>query len=506
VEQGGCLSASLLNLVLAPLLRAVEGEHGVHAWAFVDDVYVTLPPTVDPEVLFRDLRSTWRRAGVTNVRPLWSPADGPRSKNSRVVDTTREPLRVLEMYDVDALGISPSPSLVSELRAGGIRLPASLQEVRRASRCMALTRTATRARTGLMGPSEPITGLGRDPGPENTSLSSGEDSERKEGQVRETREGHRTCTPRSRTSEDRPLERHAACSLITRPSPPRSPCRGEIPRTAEDGSLGSEESIDLPSPDGDGEPPGGGRPPPVDSPDFFPLRDPEIVKILREGGRLRLGESAKGRRLVLAGLASATDHAMDAATACRVVTSLVRAARRDRRVVVAVDPRERWTRLPTLLGRARDPAYRCVGVVERDGLVDLHLELRSHERAERSSRPCEPPGGDRSVVVHGARLVDPVRRDVRVALDVAGERSIEVIRVEAPVASYAEVEAIATIARRYPWHDIVVPARGSLAVLSPCLQQSSAPAHVGLARSLRALRMARSWTKHGRWLVGRPRP
>ena len=154
IEQGNALSADLMNLVLAPVLRRIETRLDVRAFSYLDDIYLMCRSEADAHEAFKRFKATATGLGFDNVRPLWKPGREKKGKLSQVVDMAKVPIRVLKTYDVDGLGISLAPDKANQLRADiakdGTFERMTINEVRRATGCQALTLQAMRARTDLM--------------------------------------------------------------------------------------------------------------------------------------------------------------------------------------------------------------------------------------------------------------------------------------------------------------------------------------------------------------------
>lgn len=151
IEQGNPLSASIMDLVLAPVLRRTEARHDVRSFSYLDDVYLVARTEQEASAAYTTFRRVAEGLGFENVRDLWVPGTGDKGKNSKIVDSGVAPIRVLKTYDVDVLGISATQEKVDEYRAD-LRMHGkqfnrmSMPDIRRALRCQSLSTRATQTR------------------------------------------------------------------------------------------------------------------------------------------------------------------------------------------------------------------------------------------------------------------------------------------------------------------------------------------------------------------------
>jgi len=155
IEQGNPLSAMLMNLALAPVLRHLERNLDVQVFTYMDDIYLMARTEQDAHDAFKAFTRLARSEGFTNVRPLWTPGRKAKGKLSQILDSSSKPIPVLKTYLVDAIGNSLAPQKEAEYRQrcledGRPVHRMTIEQVRRATGCMALTKTAMRERTDLM--------------------------------------------------------------------------------------------------------------------------------------------------------------------------------------------------------------------------------------------------------------------------------------------------------------------------------------------------------------------
>ena len=157
IEQGNALSADLMNLVLAPVLRRVEARMDVRTFTYLDDIYLMCRNEAEAREAYSRFKAIAKGLGFDNVRALWKPGRKAKGKLSQVVDTALNPVRVLKTYDVNGLGTSLAPDKVAEVREAvikespdGIFKRMTINEVRKVSGCQALTGQAMSSRTNLM--------------------------------------------------------------------------------------------------------------------------------------------------------------------------------------------------------------------------------------------------------------------------------------------------------------------------------------------------------------------
>jgi len=152
IEQGNCMSASVLNLVLAPTIRALEKSLPVKTFTYLDDIIILAPTEAEAGEAFSRFRQSLRARSFTNVRRLRQPGDPRDSKFSRILNTKRIPVPVLKTYLVDGSGIALHPNKVGELKADGlVPTRVTIERLRELSNCQSVTEAATReASPGLL--------------------------------------------------------------------------------------------------------------------------------------------------------------------------------------------------------------------------------------------------------------------------------------------------------------------------------------------------------------------
>jgi hypothetical protein len=156
IEQGNPLSAYVMDLVLAPAMRRVEARHQVQAFSYLDDIYIMCRTEQEAEAAYQAFRSIAEGLGVDNVRDLWGQGGrAPKGKNSIIVDSSTNHIRVLKTYDIDLLGVSAAPQKEMDyrldLKADGQKFARmTICQARKALHCQALTAEATRARNNIL--------------------------------------------------------------------------------------------------------------------------------------------------------------------------------------------------------------------------------------------------------------------------------------------------------------------------------------------------------------------
>ncbi|MCK6574673.1 hypothetical protein L6V77_26670 [Myxococcota bacterium] len=515
IEQGNCLSASIMDLVLAPVLRRTEARLDVIVVSYLDDIYMLARSRSDAEDAYRLFRDIAEGLGFDNVRDLWD-GTGFQGKKSTIVDSTVTPVRVLKTYDICPLGVSLAPEKVADflddLRERGIPSgQVSLPTLRRLTRCQALSGQATRSRNSQLLRS-PQRLPGSRPAPsgvcsrfappsEGEYTSTGivtpqplpdEDaplSSQDQGVVEPAEDAQDLSTDGDSFSGDVVLSRRAdghrephsdlpvsavfggICSLGVGLLPSSNPLRGELDfvcssRVASAGSI-SHPKGDSTRSEGPTQPCGGrrgndGNPP---APHFLRFQDPAVQAALVAGRGFRFGVTFKGAVLDLTGLDALGVHP---GRLPLVVNGLIKAVKTGGTAQVLIDPWEAWTLLPKILGRQGDTVYRRVETLNLpDGKLMITL-VATAPRA-RPSVPAQPPpcGAD---ALLGCRAINAATGFHELRVVESGVRRVRRLTVSAPSALGGVVAAVAAwTASRANSTAVALPTTGRLAAVAELL-------------------------------------
>jgi hypothetical protein len=395
IEQGNALSATIMNLVLAPVLRTLEARHDVKVYAYLDDIYVAARSHEVAHGAFYTFRQSARDRGFTNVRPFRKESDLPDSKNSTIINVADQPVPVLKTYMVDRFGISLHPDKEMELWADGeLQEPVTIKKLRKLSNCQALMKHACRERNCESLRPSPIKGKDNKPlRPDHPrSASAGE------GVIMK---GHQ---PSSSSTSVR-TRRTQGVQL-----PGNQGFRTEV--LLKEGVVRDDRVLGVPSADGPcwcsngvvashGQQAGGISPPDrgdshqtdrgktrdrrgdvaEDRHPCLSILSPEIMPHVTRPGRLRFGDRYKGWTLDLRGLEDVLGEDAPDGLVRQVVNGLVRVVRQRNKATVIVDPRDAWTGSPGLIGNEGDEVYKKLMYRLRpDGAADVALVRRPRGR------------------------------------------------------------------------------------------------------------------------------
>jgi len=545
IEQGNQLSALIMNLVLAPVLRAAEKNHRVRVFTYLDDIYIMAATREEAAAAFKTFQSSANSRGFTNVRPLWQPGMPKDSKATRIINTNEQPVTVLKTYVIDQDGISLHPDKRTDLcRKEILTGKVSMKKLRRITGCHALTGKATRCRTpnllrkpqqlpkeapqggdlnNLIASQEgEVTHTlhgGRDghydPSMENSFLSGkleGEhtsfgdfegDSKRHDLRSKEKKDHHLSLLYPNQDSHDVPggrsddLEGHQHQSDWPEgmPSHYHRDMGTLLPRE-EDSPTPARVTPGDRSQAGD-----------ADRPDLLSiLSDELLVATLKGRRRQRAGDNYKGMVLDLRGLDQVVGEDAPARDYENAVNGLLRLVRQDNEVTVVYDPREPWTALQGLLGGQGDTTYkRVMQVVLEGGGIRVQLVRMRKKKWVRRRTELLP-----QVDVHvlGARCVDLALRDYDVSLVIGGVR--QRVRVRVPqVANKATgcLMAVALVVQQHERASVAIRLKDSMAGLRwLAVLDRFKPGNVDYGDAVRALEKGRTWRYAESWLLTQNQP
>ena len=442
VEQGGALSALMLNLALAPVLKTLQERLGVAVLAYLDDIYILAMQEATAHKAFHLFKSVAGQRGIRNIRPLLRPGQAADAKASKIIPVSeQEPLKVLKRYLVTPTWIGMAPVAVeyveAEMEEQGLKKPVSLRKVKKLAGQQALTKRGVRFTSDLLSPWSPGTGIpshsGEDPqqvsfstsGPkgegsprgwklpegegdhgglmydppaQQVSLVNGIDLEQQEDYQEDGsgygREGVGCPPPVGQASlvsspSLSPGQGHRLTSAGRGPASPRRSRMAKVQGTAAtSGNSGPAAGASA----GVGE-----SGPARKAPRALPLRvrDQAVADILRKRKPLHLGAKYKDTDEVpvcdLRGLSqvlgpSAKEHDFRLA-----INNCLKAARARRLVQAVVDRRDAWTAIPDILGNIDDKTYRKLQE-ERIGDGGWAMTLRKGQARKGSRRPVSPSG------------------------------------------------------------------------------------------------------------------
>ena len=498
IEQGNVLSATLMNLVLAPICRSMERSLDVQVFGYLDDIYVLAPTEeIATEAFFR-FRQSARDRGFTNVRRLRHQDDPADSKNSHIINIDEQTVTVLKTYEIDSFGISLHPDKVLKLRQVG---KVSLSKFRKLSNCRALTKAACRSRnlkaiqpairkpvnhpSSIVTPVNMIerTYLPLDPlqeppvsdtgSPVTLEVLNKELKELKNPDVRDSR-NEAFHAPDGVTSPYGERIMSSRCKLA-----------GGIPKDSHQTAGGQTL--------------GRGRGNTGDCSAHLSVHWLAVQPSPFTPGRITSGNRYKGRLLDLTNISSAILNDVTAGAIVQGVNRLIRAVRIENRAEVRIDPKELWTALPTILGNAEDTVYtRQSFKFQTDGTVIIVLVAQANKRDPGRSGPI-PLEAD--IVVRSIRAIARANNRYRVTLSVHGKVCTEFYDASTPNDMAGILESLAHVLKRFPDSVVALPVD-----VAPLLEdtESIEPANVGIRRALDAELRHWSWSKaDDGWLVGR---
>ena len=406
IEQGGSLSALLMNLVLAEPLRQLCGAFDCVPSTYIDDLYVQFRSREDARRGFHFLQNELHRRGVGAMRPL----GGPDDKASTIIDIRSTPAVVLRRYLVTSRSVGSTTAVLRELNEEiGPETFVNLgyrQVAKRLGMHTLDRKCVHRARQLLLrevdggctegnpippplNSSEPKGGREENEGTENLTVGFQESLEDQEsiGVMRDT------VTPSS-YGEGKPKESLSLCTekqgkddfFISdcNPAPEGADNRG----AKLNGSLCPTDTPDRRA---------GG---PLGSGDYVParegshliisVREPSVADALRNQRHLAPRERTHQQRLIadLGGLGEVLGESATHGQVRRAVHQVLKRCRYNRQVRVRFDPRAAWTCDPGVLGGPSDTLYRRIGPWRSNGelLLQLHRSRRSKRKGPARQR------------------------------------------------------------------------------------------------------------------------
>lgn len=104
IEQGGVLSALLLNVALAPALRRLQDEFDVIPLTYIDDLVFLCRSEKTTHAVYARFVEILQETGIGSIRAL----DDPSDKASKIVDLRNQLLEILGGYSIthDSIGVS----------------------------------------------------------------------------------------------------------------------------------------------------------------------------------------------------------------------------------------------------------------------------------------------------------------------------------------------------------------------------------------------------------------
>ena len=521
IEQGNPLSASLMNLVLAPIFRTLEAGMSVKVISYLDDVYVLAHTEEETRQAFYRFRQSARARGFTNVRRIWKPGDPENSKLSRIIDAFNTSVPVLKTYMVSSCGIGLAPEKVEELRSEGIlTVKTGISYLRRLTSCQALTKKAVRNQNPSILRRPPRTT--KDDVDTRGSLSSTVEGERDQVITpgnggssqygRNPREGLHTLNRREPQREEM-----ISGALI---GDNRNPLHdmlgsGSLPSVYKEGRVcplvvafppvpsKGRESSKAHGISHRGESPGteGGDTRDrrwsgaTDSSTCLSVFEPEILKTIQAGRRFRLGTTYKGALLDLRGIEDLVD---DHHRLRLVVNGLLRVVRVRRRAVVKLDVLSPLLGAPDLLGGTTDLAYLRTGSrVLPDGSMEMTLSMRVHRHRQRGS--AETP--DVEMFIHAVGCHDRARGQLCIEYRAGDTWRHEAVPVQGPSPLATALSAVAAVLSHRQPSSVAIRLVGPLKAAFGLLA-GSAPRHVVYHDALTVLRSGWAWEYRGGLLVG----
>ncbi len=517
IEQGNVLSATIMNVVLAPILKCLEQRLHVRVFSYLDDIYVLAGTDETAREAFYRFRQSARDRGFTNVRRLKKETDPVDSKNSTIIDVNIQPVAVLKTYEVDALGISLRPDKATKLRREGKLVgKVSISTFRKLSNCMSLTKGACRKRNSdaiQPAPSGPVNTHLTETAPAgvvewfNSLPFTYMNTEARDLSVNTTvySAGVIPGAPTGLPGNLRNPELHGPHRKVnsesagTGLSGVRSP-EGEGTMSSQcHGADGIPENRDsfrlqgVTTPDRMRNGAGDRRA-------FLSIRSPDILPNIFCPGRLAFGNKYKTSILDLTKLAPVIGNEVAVGSIVQGINRLIRMVRLDNQAEVRIDPMEAWTAIPTILGNAEDAIYtRKSFKFQNDGTVIIVLVAQTLKREPGKSDPV-PQEAD--VVVRSIRIVDRANHCYKITLAVHGKVCTGFHDSSSPNDTVGALEALAYVLNRFPDSLLAVAVD-----VVPLLQDPDRiePSNVGIRRAIELVLKHRKWTREGNgWYLGRP--
>lgn len=531
IEQGNQLSASLMNLVLAPIFKEVEASLPVRVISYVDDIYIIAPDNRTAQNAFAAFSAEAKARGFRNVRPL----DGNSPKTSRIIDASIEPVPVLKTYLVSKMGVALHPDKIADLRSRGIRVHGlTIKGLRTATACQSLGKHANRQlHQGLLrlptkqahknGPKGlvPLVAARR-----TTTVELGD------GSLRELHEGSAQGFHQGSHNDQRCNHRddlghvdHGACTgycgngqgdvehgVHVYPTG-----HGDLPTDGgshlQDGNLAdagpSQHNQASGIPENRNSTDAEGRNKPSDSRQdgaasplaCLSVSLPEVQAAIRQRTPIKLGDNYKGLVADLRGLDAAfsgggvSDHALVA-----VVNGMVKAVRCRGVATVVYDPMSVVGAYDAVLGSVDDVTYeRISAAVRNDGAVQVELRHRRRKPVVAPRKASDLPQAD--LIMLRAACSNRASGRYKVDLvDRLGHRDVTVL-VHGPSEVAGVLTAVAQIVSRLGPASVAIRLDGSLQA-ARVLVGDIRPRLVPFGDAVRALADGRNWAIRGGFVVG----
>ena len=526
VEQGGVLSALMLNVALAPILRAVSEALDVKVLAYVDDLYFFARSISDAERAFAVFKEAAKARGFRNVRGLAQPGEPERRKASKIQVVTEDaPLEILKRYFVAPTSIGMTGCVIDyvqrKVALAEIQGHLSVRQVRNLSGQQALTKKGIRITSTFLNPSspEPLPGNPtpfEDPYP-NTISNPGDQVQ----DVRLPQAGHPSLQEDQRPVPMVPYDQHGgSVSLPVQHTPDHQRIylpdqdrevhdrfsagrRNQAPGTALAGGNRGPAAGDARRAGQPGDASRAAQPVPLQ------ITLPEIVERLRQRQPLRCGDRFKTTSVDLRGLLDAMGQGTTELDLKVAVGAALHACRSRRTVLAVVDQRDAWTGLPGILGNHEDHFYKrkCATRLADGGLL-LVLSLKRKPRKRSARAPVVPPPKS-DITVFRVRRSRARLGDVEVRVALQGQRPAWVSVPVGTVPAGAVAGGVAAVVGPIGARRVVVvahPELKAILLLQPGLDgvaRPCQPVFVPLRLAQEALRRW-TWTPDptGCWLVG----
>ncbi len=542
IEQGNQLSASVMNLVLAPVLKTAAGDGQVIAIAYLDDIYLLASTDEKARKAFGTFCQSANSRGFDNVRPLMLDGDTD-SKASRIINTDVEFVPVLKTYLINRTGIALKPAkVVAAMDEKVIHQGMTIGKLRDAVGCQALTKSANRKKNAGLIRLQPMkspdtnatvgravrdhrlstgdVGLPRlGDGPDDSQLTfrlEGEQHRGFHGLGDKPDLGLDVATTGTCYYVDGDKdELHVVLYPSRDDNEPTDGVLGEplvvssfvaVPSLGKQaGKIPSTKARKNTEAEGRNTPCVSGRAGKFHPPDRLSLLDARVQEALQGNKGFRLGDSYKGSILDLRELDTALGAAKDnMAVVNGTVNGLVRLVRQRNRATVIFNPMSAAMASTAILGGANDKLY--LREADRgldDGSVQVVLKRVVALRSRRQGIPSAKP--DAGVVVLSGTRTSRALGQYRFRLN----NRDGAYNARVPVAGPSDVAGVlAGLAWALQGHresTVAVKAIGLLHV-AKLLAERTNPRLVLMHDAVEELTANWSWAVQGRYVVGVPLP
>lgn len=492
IEQGGVLSALLLNVALAPALKRLQDEFDVIPLTYIDDLVFLCRTEKTTHAVYARFVEILQETGIGSIRAL----DDSTGKASKIVDLRNQPLEILGGYSIthDSVGVSDElwDHFTEEDHPNYQTY--SLRRLKKELNMKALDNRALRVRRAKAPSGQRLV---------RTAHSRGGDSKAKGDGNLKDREAYRADLPAGGTSgtEVRNRRRHDHVDTLYKEKkhtvdPKRNP--GRTHNSIESGGTSTSCHVCTTAPDGAND---RGH----QSYDQGIPRPPD--QRVGDGSRgLATASSASSpdehsRPMDLGGIREELGPQVTDREIKKAIKDRLRGHHENRKVVVRVDPRKRLHRY---LGGDLDPKHSRLPRREGDGFDIVRLQRKRRLAERRVEKPAKQPLPSAALLIERLKYRKAGFVQMRVRDDTGNFRWLPV-PINNPACSVVAYDALHTMLRHRRPETLAIST-----TLVPALMlvddSEWRPRNAIMAQAVNRLRKHWDWEQRGDWLLGTPKP